>query len=341
MRNEVIWIGIIICIISIVIYLVKNPNINIINKCKKILKSKLILFVNSLIFIAVLINVYKSYNDIKNGIKQCINNNDIKQKYELYDIKIDEENRFYKSIINLKYDNQTFNNPYILDGFSYVYGSWYNGFVIEDKSGNQFVWVPCTNINNSDVPKLQKKYFSSIELISKDYCYDIEYIEFLKSALENGGFYISRYEIGNEQNKPVSKQNVNIWNNITQGQAITLAHEMYENEGFVSELINGFAYDTVLSWIYNTNSVIIGDYNQNDIIFTGRDYSYNNIYDITDNIIELSSEKNYDTAITRGMYNDNVFDKYSELIDSGNNRFSILEDASNNYTGFRTVLYKK
>lgn len=341
MRNEVIWIGIIICSISIVIYLVKNNSIDIINLCKKIIRSKYIVVVNCVIVIILLINIYNSYEDVKSSINSYKFNNKIKKEYEIYDLKRYEENQFYKSIINLKYENQTYNNPYVLDGFSYVYGSWDSGFVIEDENSNQFVWVPCINIDNSNIPKLQKNYFSAIELISKDYCYDIEYKEFLKSALENGGFYISRYEIGNEQDKPVSKKDVKIWNNIKQEDAINISHSMYENEKFFSQLINGFAYDTTLTWIYNSNPIILGNYDQNNIIYTGRDYSYNNIYDITDNILELTSEKNYETVITRGMYNEDVFDKYYGLLESNNNRYSILEEVGNNYTGFRVVLFKK
>ena len=30
--------------------------------------------------------------------------------------------------------------------------------------------------------------------------------------------------------------------------------------------------------IYNSNPIILGNYDQNNIIYTGRDYSYNNIY---------------------------------------------------------------
>ena len=45
---------------------------------------------------------------------------------------------------------------YIFEDFSYVEGEWNTGFVIEDKDKNQYVWVPCSNIENIDVPKLEK-----------------------------------------------------------------------------------------------------------------------------------------------------------------------------------------
>ena len=240
------------------------------------------------------------------------------------------------------YDNQDYSKPYILEGFEYVTGEWNTGFVIKDQNGNEFVWVPCTNLENKDAPKIEKRYFFENTLISKDFCYDIEYEEFLNSALENGGFYISRYEIGKENDTPVSKPEVEIYSYVTQEEAIELAKNMYKSNSFKSELINGYAYDTVFAWILGSNNLV--DNNNTiaaDKYYTKRDNSYNNIFDIFDNILEITMEKNYNTVVTRGVYGKKAFENYyMPVANSNENRYSILENDSNESTTFRIVLYK-
>ena len=341
MRKEVIWIGIIVFIVSVIIYLVKNYNSFISFKLKRYITDKLVRIICIIILIILGVYMFRTYDAIKSNINSYTYKEKIKEEYKVYENNVYEENIFYKSVINKNYEMQMYNKPYIFEDFCYGEGEWNTGFVIEDKDKNQYVWVPCSNIENIDVPKLEKKFFSAHELISKDYCYDLKYKDFLNSALENGGFYISRYEIGNENQVPVSKPNVQIWNNISQENAMEISSNMYKNNnGIISELINGYAYDSVLDWIYKTNTVAIGDYNQNDNIITGRNYSYNNIYDITDNILELTMERNYDTSIVRGMYVDKAFDNYLELVDSNVNIYSNIDGAVNTYTSFRIILYK-
>ena len=60
---------------------------------------------------------------------------------------------------------------------------------------------------------------------------------------------------------------------------------------------------------------------------------YNNIYDLLDDVIELTSEVSYDTLIVRGI------SKNEE-----SNRYSIFKKdtyyTKNQFLGFRTILYK-
>ena len=66
----------------------------------------------------------------------------------------------------------------------------------------------------------------------------------------------------------------------------------------VCEVINGFAYDTVLNWIYGNNTnVDLIDTKGN--LKTGKQ-CYNNIYDLFDNNFELTSEKIGTKNIIRG-----------------------------------------
>ena len=266
-----------------------------------------------------------------------------------YDKKISDENKFYKDVINKNYTNQKYDEPYIPEGFSYVEGAWDNGFVIQDERKNQFVWVPCTNIEDVNVEKLQRYNFSKQVLISKDLCNNNSYEEFLISALENGGFYISRFEIGNENNMPVSKKDMEIWKNVTRDEAEKIVDKMYDNIN--CKLVNGYAYDTTLSWLMNTNdfNINILDINQKENTTTGK-VAYNNIFDFSDNVMELTVETNYSNVIIRGFPyelnskdKDIILEKIGE--DIGNfDRFSIAEN-ENNFTittllAFRCVIYK-
>ncbi len=97
-----------------------------------------------------------------------------------------------------------------------------------------------------------------------------------KSVEENKGFYIGRYEAGVPSNadfyvdassdnktyqesknnigtnlKPVSKKGVQAWNLISQPNALEVSGRMYsgDNYGVRSQLIDGTAWDTVVTWM--------------------------------------------------------------------------------------------
>ncbi|MBR3614263.1 MAG: hypothetical protein IKL55_03700 [Clostridia bacterium] len=268
--------------------------------------------------------------------------------YNYNDNKIIKENEFYEISIDKEYENQGFNNPYIPDNFAYVEGEWNTGFVIEDLNGNQYVWVPCSNKENNLTEKLGRKDFSEEPFISKDECINENCEDFILSSLENGGFYISRYELGKENNTIVSKPDVKLLKNTTKKEAEKLISEMYSDLN--CELINGYAYDTTLSWLKNTNEIKINKIEDKENLKTGR-AKYNNIYDFCDNILEMSSEYYYGTVIIRGfLFADNENNFNSELVENleyninSFDRMSIREE-DNYYTpehimGFRTVLYK-
>lgn len=247
---------------------------------------------------------------------------------------IQKETEFYKEIINKDYDIKNCKKPYIPNGFKYLEGTWNTGFVIQDENENQFVWVPCTNKKNSEnIEILKKSNFSNIAFIKHFDCNEENYEEFLISSLENGGFYISRFEIGKDENgDPVSKFGYKIYNNITKQEAHNIANNMYENIN--SELINGYAYDTTFSWIINNEIVEITE-KQNENLYSGTK-SYKNIYDIVDNIYEFTTEESYSGIIFRGITIEN---KYVQLIDF-DNRLSCSENHKSDNLTFRTILYK-
>ena len=255
--------------------------------------------------------------------------------------KILEENEFYKTAIEKEYTNQTYNLPYIPEDFSYVKGEWNTGFVIQDSNGNQYVWVPCTNKENLEIPILQRKNFSEDAFISKEMCTNEKYKDFINSSLENGGFYISRFEIGNENGNPVSKKNVEVLTELKKEEAKEIINRI-ECE-INCELANGYAYDTTLEWLLQNNKIEETNNNVKEPIISGKK-SYNNIYDFFDNTLEITSETNYGTVIIRGAFlkeqNGETFGFSINNLD----RISILEDenyfSDGTKLGFRTIIYK-
>ena len=250
-----------ICIVSIfiIINLIINENLrtkifSILNK--RIFKTKIL--IKDLLIIAIfLIIIWRSIN-LLNKIKKNFDfiNEDISDQDESLNKSIENgkiQNSKYDELMKLETNIENCKNPYIPNNFKYLEGAWNTGFVIEDEKGNQFVWVPCTNNqNDEDIPILKKQKFTTDNETYFD-CYEEYWFEdFIKSSLENGGFYISRFEIGNENDIPVSKKEKEIWDNISIGEAKKISENMYNDIN--SKLINGYAFDTAISFIYNNIS---------------------------------------------------------------------------------------
>ncbi len=268
------------------------------NKIIRLLFYILIIAIAIVIIIGIIDNIIKTKNGITNLKGAKIN----QIMFEESDRKIYEESNYYNEMISKEYQSDSL-NPYIPDGFTYKEGSVQEGYVITDKDGNEFVWVPCTNKESSDIPKLERRNFtelcSDIDL-SYNTTYNEKYEDFIKSALENGGFYISRYELGTEENgNLVSKANKEIPVELTKKDFEEKMKKMYDNIN--CELINSYAYDTTLSWILKNPEFKIYKYDKNEEdIKTGRE-SINNIYDFTDNIMEVTQEVCYGNRIVRGF----------------------------------------
>ena len=152
------------------------------------------------------------------------------------------------------------------------------GLVIQDESGNQFVWVPVdgTNVNFERVDFNNENGYDASD------CLETVPSEITESIATNGGFYIARYEAGiainmpqeelsndssatygNGTYKPVSKKGAIVWNRIQWGEnnddanpgngAVKVASSMYPvenvNYGVASTLIYGTQWDTALKFI--------------------------------------------------------------------------------------------
>lgn len=182
---------------------------------------------------------------------------------------------------------------------------WDKGLVIEDDIGNQFVWIPVkdtSNIKREDgfYEKKEQNYVNSCKEADDDNNSTAESSELYKSIKKYKGFYIARYEAGIEDQlkrnvqdgtiKPISKQNVYVWNYIRWGSAygyaldgvqgddresgaVKVARSMYPNidklktynlpndltndTGVISTLCYGVQWDLTMDFlddVYNTYS---------------------------------------------------------------------------------------
>ena len=150
----------------------------------------------------------------------------------------------------------------------------------------------------------------------------------LKSVYQNEGFWVGRYEAGIEDENnirketsstatlvPVSKQNAYPYTWVTRTQAKVLA-EKVESGSYTSSLMFGVQWDLVLKYIetkksatitdiktkLNSNSTIIGNYNNNLWNITNADAKYSTDYGSGFKACPYSKTSNADVLLTTGAY---------------------------------------
>ena len=156
------------------------------------------------------------------------------------------------------------------------------GLVIEDKDGNQFVWVPVdtiadykrtaysTNVATKETDTATNSI--KINLTNSDSDYFTEALpEDEKTSIERyKGFYIGRYEAGdkestvaktlrssNDVTKTVTiKANQAPYNYVTRTQAKSLAEGFATKQGYKAKtkLVSSYAWDTTIAFIQKVNS---------------------------------------------------------------------------------------
>ena len=178
------------------------------------------------------------------------------------------------------------NKVAIPDGFKVTSDSTtvQKGIVIEDRDGNQFVWVPIGDVildDDSVINIVLGRYiFNSLgeetlyanpeDLINDGYlelketeegvttegnvpARDID--EFIAKTKTYGGYWFGRYEAsyrsGNDASdyKPYIKGQETVWNSITQSNDAHASRNMYSNSNFYSDLVNSYAWDTAIYYI--------------------------------------------------------------------------------------------
>ena len=244
-----------------------------------------------------------------------------------------------------------------------------NGVVIEDKDGNQFVWVPVATLAD-----YKRTWYTGYGAFSG---YSEALPEDEKTSVETyKGFYIGRYEAGDKENteaktlrssndvtKTVTiKANQAPYNYVTRTQAISLAEGFKNQQGYKAKtkLVSSYAWDTTIAFLQKVNS----DYgssseegNYYDTTFsytditgatktkasdsevlvpTGQTTPVCNIYDMGGNVWEWTTESYSSTTYPYAKRGG----RYSGDFASGpaGSRFFDSDDANASY-GFRLTLF--
>ena len=213
-----------------------------------------------------------------------------------------------------------------------------NGVVIEDKDGNQFVWVPVATLAD-----YKRTWYAGNDSFS---IYSEALPEDEKTSVERyKGFYIGRYEAGDKESTGTTKatfrtsssntsNSVTIkadqvpYNYVTRTQAISLAESFRDKQGYKAKtkLVSSYAWDTTIAFIEKTvnnygSSSSQGNYyntsvnykditdeskpektkaeNSSLLVATGQTTPVCNIYDMGGNVYEWTTES---YSVTNGPY---------------------------------------
>ena len=232
-----------------------------------------------------------------------------------------------------------------------------NGLVIEDKEGNQFVWVPVRgeykrntdykDTNVSTTAYTDRGYLPEGIQPETDDATNNESAE-REAVLSKGGFYISRYEAGketvNSTNKLVSKSGATVWNSIPQSTCKTEAKKFINNENVKSALCSGIQWDMTMTFVNgkkdgagNTIDVTVnGDRGGSSKATSGQHPADRmcNIFDLEENCREYVAEKNsYNDGLPFVIRGDYYGDSFSASYRCGYNGGAYSGDS------FRFALY--
>ena len=292
-----------------------------------------------------------------------------------------DEKGFFEENSTINGGEGTANNPTIPKGFRPVDengAEWGNGtnppkeedvnegLVIEDKQGNQFVWVPVTGEykRNTDYARtaVSERAYTDTGYLpdgiqpTTDDSTNNENAE--RSAVTSkGGFYISRYEAGKEtidgKDTLVSKSGATVWNNIAvedDGEnkgCKTVAKTFINNDNVKSALCSGIQWDMTMAFVNgkqdgtnnNTFDVTVnGDRGGSSKATSGQHVADRvcNIFDLEENyceyVAEMSSYRTSYPLVDRGSYSHShiTYPASYRNDDDGNAKIS---------NSFRFVLY--
>ncbi len=192
--------------------------------------------------------------------------------------------------------------------------------------GNQFVWVPVTNIANFKAingyynGNLESKVAQCSEPFVNGYSTEVQEYNSMKQSVEkNQGFYIGRYEAGKDSARNlVVKKNSPVYNAVgwsnsndmtnERGGAVELSKNFTKGKSYqgkvTSTLVYGVQWDATMQFFdsnylnstcdrtsYVRNSTGKGNYS-GSLINTGsnENYKVKNIYDMAGNVYEWTME---------------------------------------------------
>ena len=251
-----------------------------------------------------------------------------------------------------------------------------NGVVIEDKDGNQFVWVPVATLADYK----RRTWYTGNGSFS-DYSEALPEDE-RASVDAYKGFYIGRYEAGDKESTGTTKatfrtsssdtsNSVTIkadqvpYSCVTRTKAVSLAEGFATKQGYKAKtkLVSSYAWDTTIAFIEKTvnnygSSSSQGNYSDTSVTYkditdeskpektkaenspllvaTGQTTPVCNIYDMGGNVFEWTTES---YSITNFPYARRGGSYLSSFADSpAGRRLDGFDDANANF-GFRLTLF--
>ena len=260
------------------------------------------------------------------------------------------------------------------------------GIVVEDSKRNQYVWIPCTTEDSKSQLQFKRTEWD-VEVdgtdnsrASKDeltltcpenysdngltYAVVNEIVAQVKaekdSVRRNGGYYIGRYEVGDENGTAVIKADQNPMANIIWSTAYSKAKGIGGGPGATTYLCSSYAWDTAINFIqnngfpnyakaredsYNENwedknvkdskGNIIKAANNSSRLETGKTTPKCNIYDMGGNVAEFTTEVMPSTSeplVLRGGF---------YYVDPAGRRRDYGTSDAYSYCGLRATLFLK
>ena len=256
--------------------------------------------------------------------------------------------------------------PYIPEGFSHAEGDLKSGYTIGSTSNDMFVWIPVKDFARYDFDKdaavdgddpIGRIYHGEGRKESVIYGGDYDIEGFRSSVEKYGGFYISRFEIGDgkakaprtddssvdpEQAVPVSRSGAYPYNFVTRDEALKICNSFINDPELKSTLASSYAWDMTMQYIGRENWGADPTQPPSDGTApekTGKGDVIKGIADLEGNVSEWTTE-----------YSSNAYyDYHDDCVMRGNN-FSDREgspvsrncnsNVRNEFTGFRMVLYR-
>ena len=270
-----------------------------------------------------------------------------------------------RSILTTSTDG--YQNPFVPIGFTYVTGKWNTGFVISDKFGNEFTWVPVGCLENNGT--LDGVTFNSKFGMRNWYKYDFtksgwhelvpEHI--VKSIKTYEGFYLSRFVASLENKRLVYKKGNLPLIGLTYNEVLKYESSFETTLSDVDHCLPfGASYDSLFQCIIQNgikskkeildDSTYLGNYANNDKYHSKNDlpellpvgyienWNIFNIYDLAGNTVEFTQEKhNNDRIVLRsGSYR--VVGRDYPIADR---YFREPPTRKVNLAGFRSMLFHK
>ena len=256
--------------------------------------------------------------------------------------------------------NNNYMNPVIPRGFEHVSGTWDDAFLIQDKEGNSFTWLPVGALEPNGTldgvhfnSKLGRRNFNG-DIFGKDGCwekYDTNLRNISLMIEKYGGVYVGKYHMSADGDGVVQ----------VVPKAIPVTYMMYRpaeeiakalsNEDVTSCLMSGAVYDSILEWIIESGAKTLdevtkdstswGNYWNSKEIFhrglptaTRREFVVRGFADLAGNVWEWTSENLYIFQTIRGG---SFFERGS--VDPASRRSFYTKVNGSCYIAVRPVLY--